>query len=117
MAATTRSRAATSDGRSPPASDRQDASARSQALTLRLGPLEVDIPESLGYFGGIWLAVALELIEPPLGLFIAAVPFVKMLDLPQLPLPATFLGHIVQGAAKPVGSDADGTIRIHGDDS
>ena len=48
---------------------------------------------------------------------IAAIPFIKMLDIPQLPLPVTFLGHIVEGAAKPLGSDADGTIRIAGDES
>jgi hypothetical protein len=88
-----------------------------EAMTLRFGPLQIDVPESIGFFGGIYLAVMFELIEPPLALFIAAVPFLKMLDLPRLPLPANFIGHIVQGAAKPVGSDADGVVRIQGDDT
>jgi hypothetical protein len=88
-----------------------------QPLTLRLGSLEVDVPESIGFFGGVFLAVGVGLIEPPLGLFIAAVPFLKMLDIPRLPLPVNFLGHVMQGAAKPVGGDSDGTIRIRGDET
>ena len=51
-------------------------------LVSRVGPLELDWPRSIGYFGGVGLAVAAGLIEPPLGVFIAAVPFLKMLDLP-----------------------------------
>lgn len=42
----------------------------------------MDWPRSLGYFGGTGLAVATGLIDPPLGLFIATVPFLRMLDLP-----------------------------------
>jgi hypothetical protein len=40
-----------------------------------------------------------------------------MLDIPRLPLPVNFLGHVMQGAAKPVGGDSDGTIRIRGDET
>ncbi len=98
----------------PPTQNHAD---KEEALTLRVGPVEIDIPESLGYFGGAWLAVSLELIAPPIGVLIAAIPFIRMLDIPQLPLPVTFFGHVVEGAAKPLGSDADGTIRIAGNEN
>ena len=77
-----------------------------------MGPFEFDWPRSLGYFGGTWLAVAAGLIEPPLGLFIAAVPFLKMLDLPGLPNLPRFVGQIFEGVAKPVGGDSEGTVRL-----
>lgn len=86
-----------------------------RAMTLRLGSVELDVPESIGFFGGIGAAVCLGLIEPPLGVFIAAVPLLKMLDLPRLPFPVNVVGHVLQGAAKPVGGDSDGTIRVRGD--
>jgi hypothetical protein len=81
-------------------------------LVGRLGPLEIDWPRSLGFFGGIGVAVGIGLIEPPLGLFIAAIPFVKMLDLPRLPLSARFLGQVFEGVAKPLGGDSEGTVRV-----
>jgi hypothetical protein len=80
-------------------------------LHVRLGPLEVDVPQTVGYFGGIGAALALGLLEPPLAAFIAAIPVVKMLADPGSPIPVRFVAEIVQGAAKPVGSDADGTVR------
>jgi hypothetical protein len=83
---------------------------------LRYGSLELDVPRSVGYFGGLAVAVGLEVIDPPLALFIAAVPFVKMLDLPRMLTPVRFVSHVLQGAAKPVGSDADGVVRIEGND-
>jgi hypothetical protein len=81
-------------------------------LVSKLGPIEVDIPRSIGYFGGVTLAVGAGLIEPPLGLFIAAVPFLKMLDLPPLPNLPRFVGQVFEGIAKPVGGDSHGTIRV-----
>jgi hypothetical protein len=81
-------------------------------LVSRLGPLELDWPRSLGYFGGIGIAVAAGLIEPPLGLFIAAVPFLKMLDLPGLPEVPRFVAQVFEGVAKPVGGDSQGTVRL-----
>ncbi|MBV9207485.1 MAG: hypothetical protein JO037_19275 [Actinobacteria bacterium] len=81
-------------------------------LASRVGALEIDWPRSLGYFGGIAVAVGAGLIEPPLGLFIAAVPFLKMLDLPHLPNRARFVAQVFEGIAKPVGGDSEGTIRI-----
>lgn len=34
-------------------------------LVSRIGPVEVDWPRSIGYFGGVTLATALGIIEPP----------------------------------------------------
>lgn len=81
-------------------------------LVSRVGPVEFDLPRSIGYFGGTWVAVAAGLIEPPLGLFIAAVPFLKMLDLPGLPNLPRFVGQVLEGVAKPVGGDSEGTVRL-----
>ena len=81
-------------------------------LVSRVGALEIDWPRSLGYFGGVAAAVGIGLIEPPLGLFIAAVPFLKMLDLPRLPNRARFVTQVFEGVAKPVGGDSEGTVRI-----
>jgi hypothetical protein len=66
----------------------------------------------LGFFGGIAAGVALGLLEPPLALFIAAVPFVKMLSDQRAPTPMRFIGLLGEGAAKPVGSSGEGTVRL-----
>jgi hypothetical protein len=81
-------------------------------LHVRLGPIEVDVPQTVGYFGGIGAALALGLLEPPLAAFIAAVPLVKILADPGSPIPVRLVAEVITGAAKPVGSDAEGTVRI-----
>lgn len=83
-----------------------------RGLVSRVGPLEIDWPRSLGYFGGIALATACEMIEPPLALCIAAVPFVRMLNVPNASWPVRFVAQITDGAAKPVGGDSEQTIRL-----
>jgi hypothetical protein len=83
-----------------------------RGLVSRIGSVEVDWPKSAGYFGGIGLAVALEIIEPPLALFIAAIPFVKLLKDPHRPWPVRVTADVLEGAAKPVGGDAESTVRI-----
>jgi hypothetical protein len=83
-----------------------------EGLVSRVGPIEVDWPRSLGFFGAVGVATVIGLIEPPLGVFIAAVPFVKMLNRPQLPTPTRFVSQILDGMVKPVGGDAEGTIRF-----
>jgi hypothetical protein len=83
-------------------------------LVAHLGKVDVDVPRSVGYFGAIGLAVAFEVIEWPVGLFIAAIPFVKMLNRRKLPDPVRFVEHVLDGAAKPVGGDSEGTIRVAG---
>jgi hypothetical protein len=81
-------------------------------LVNRIGPLEIDWPRSIGYFGGAALAVAAGVIDPPVGVFVAAIPFLRMLDLPKLPTPSRFVGQIFEGMAKPLGGDSQGTIHL-----
>jgi hypothetical protein len=81
-------------------------------LEVRVGTVEVDVPRSVGYFGGLAAAVGLGLIEPPLALFIAAVPLFKVLTNSVFPPPVRALGEILEGAAQPVGSDAEGVILL-----
>ena len=57
-------------------SDQQD---EDDEFVTRIGPLKIDWPRSVGYFGGVGLALAFDLIAPPLALFVAAVPFLKLL--------------------------------------
>src|SRR5213082_1463241 len=88
-----------------------------RGLVSHIGPVEIQWVRSVGYFGGIALAVAFEVIEPPLALFIAAVPFLKMLNRPRAPLPVRMLSQLVDGAAQPVGGEAQGTISLTPPDS
>ena len=81
-------------------------------LEVRVGTVEVDIPRSVGYFGGLAVAVGLGLVEPALGLFIAAVPVFKALTNTSLPKSVRVVGEVLEGAAKPVGSDAEGVIEF-----
>lgn len=81
-------------------------------VQVKVGGVAVDIPRSVGYFGGVALAVGIGVIEPPLALFIAAVPLFKMLANSALPFAARVVGEILEGAAKPVGSDAEGVVHI-----
>jgi hypothetical protein len=82
-----------------------------KGLTTRIGPIEIDWPKALGYFGGVWLAVIYEVITPPLGLFIAAIPLLKMLKLPNRPWAVRIASDVLEGAAKPVGGDSETMIR------
>ncbi|WP_433028426.1 hypothetical protein [Actinomycetospora sp. CA-053990] len=79
---------------------------------IQVGPVLVDVPRSIGYFGGVGAAVVLGLVDPPLGTFIAAAPFLVMLTHRSLPAPVRFLGEALEGAAKPVGGDDDGYVKL-----
>ena len=83
-----------------------------RGLVTRLGPLEIDWPKSLGYYGGIGLAVAFEIIEPPLAVFVAAIPLLKLLKHPRDPWPFRVAADMLEGAAKPVGGDAESVVRV-----
>jgi len=87
-------------------------SAEDRGLTSRIGPVEVDWPRSIGYYGGISVAVAVGMIEPPLAIFIAAIPFLKMLNRPTASWPSRFVGQVLDGAAKPVGGSSEATIEL-----
>jgi hypothetical protein len=88
------------------------ASDDGKLLHVEIGPVGIDVPQTVGYFGGLGLAVAIGLIEPPLGAFIAAVPLFKILADRGNPTPVRFVSEILLGAAKPVGSDAEGTVQL-----
>jgi hypothetical protein len=81
-------------------------------LEVQVGTVEIDVPRSVGFFGGLAAAVGLGLLEPPLALFIAAVPAFKALTNTALPRAVRIVGEVLEGAAKPVGSDADGVIQL-----
>jgi len=81
-------------------------------LEVQVGTVEVDVPRSVGYFGGLAAAVGLGLLEPPLALFIAAVPAFKALTNSAMPRAVRIVAEVLEGAAKPVGSDADGVIQL-----
>jgi hypothetical protein len=81
-------------------------------LEVQVGTVEIDVPRSVGYFGGLVAAVGFGIIEPPLALFIAAVPLFRALTDSALPPAVRVVGEVLEGAAKPVGSDADGVIQL-----
>lgn len=78
----------------------------------RLGPLEIDWPRTIGYYGGIGVALAVEMVEPPLAIFIAAIPILKMLNRPSASRLSRFTGQLLEGAARPVGGSAESTIQL-----
>lgn len=83
-----------------------------RGLVSHLGPVSVDWPRSMGYFGGVGLAVAVGLVDPPLALFIAAVPFLRMLNTPGARASIRFGAQVIEGMAKPVGGDAEQTVSL-----
>ncbi len=91
----------------PNSQQRQD-----RGLVINAGPVVIDVPRTVGYFGAIAVATAAGLLDPPLAVFIAAIPAVKMLQTAGLPQPLRFVGQIFDGAAQPVGGDAEGTVRL-----
>ena len=81
-------------------------------LIARVGPLEVDWPRTAGYYAGVALAVTLEMVEWPLALFLATIPLVKLLNRRELPRQVRTVVQVFEGMAKPVGGDAEGTMRL-----
>ncbi len=81
-----------------------------RGLVTQMGPIQVDWPRSVGYYGGIALAVGAGMIEPPLAVFIAIIPFLKLLNRPNAPLPVRLVSQVLDGASKPVGGDSEATI-------
>ena len=81
-------------------------------IVSKIGPVEVDWPRTVGLYGGLAIAVAFEVITPPLAIFIAAYPLLKMFNQPRAPRAVRIVSQVLEGAAKPVGGDAEGTIRV-----
>jgi hypothetical protein len=76
-----------------------------------VGSMRVDWPRALGYYGALGVAVAFDVIAPPLGLFIAAVPLLKFLKRKHASRAERWIGAVMEGAGKPVGGDAEGVVR------
>ena len=93
-----------------------DQQQEDQPFVSKIGPLHVDWPRSLGYFGGIALAVAFDLVAPELALFVAAVPLVKLLKRKNATKIEKAIAGVFEGAAKPLGGDAESTVRPADDD-
>jgi len=66
-----------------------------QGLTSRAGPVEINWPLTVGYYGGIGLAVAFDLVAPPVAIFIAAIPFMKMLNRPGASRPTRLVSQVL----------------------
>ncbi len=90
----------------------QDDQKQEQGMTSRVGIQEIDWPKTVGYYGGIGLALAFELIEPPVAAFIAFIPLFKLLGHPKLPMPARIAGQVLEGASQPVGGADEATIHL-----
>lgn len=90
----------------------QDIHEQDLGMNSRIGPLEIDWPRTIGYYGGVALALSFEIIEPPLALFIAAIPLLKMLNRPGAAQVSRFIGQLLEGAAKPVGGSSEATIQL-----
>ncbi len=92
--------------------DQDDHKQQERGLTSRVGPVEINWPLTVGYYGGIGVAVATEMVAPPLALFIAVIPFVKMLNRPEASRPTRLVSQVFQGAATPVNGNAPSFIRL-----
>jgi hypothetical protein len=96
----------------PEAQEEQDVNEQKQGMVTNIGPVEIDWPRTIGYYGGVGLAAAFGLVEPPLAIFIAAIPLLKMLNHPGASAPTRFVGELLEGAAKPVGGSSEATIQL-----
>jgi hypothetical protein len=80
-------------------------------FVARVGPVDVDWPRAIGFYGGIVAAVAFDLIAPPLALFVAVVPLLKLLKRRQASSWEKVVASVLEGASKPVGGDAEAVVR------
>lgn len=79
---------------------------------MRVAGVTIDVPRSLGYFGGAAAAVGMGLVGPPLGIFIAGIPLIKVLTHRAAPTAVRFVGEVLEGGAKPLGGDAEAVVRV-----
>lgn len=84
----------------------------SRPINVSVGPMNFDVPRTAGYYGGVGLALAFGLIEWPVAVFIGAIPAVQMLRRRDLGRSVNFVVQLLEGAAQPVGGDADGTVEL-----
>lgn len=88
-----------------------DEQKEEREFVSEVGPVTIDWPRTVGYYGAIGVAVAFEVIAPPLALFIAAVPLLKLLKRKNASSLERLFAAVVEGAGKPVGGDAEGVVR------
>jgi hypothetical protein len=88
-----------------------DEKKEEKKFVTRIGPIDVDWPRAVGFYGGIAAAVAFDLIAPPLALFVAAVPLLKLLKRRNATTAEQAIAAVLEGAAKPVGGDAEAAVR------
>jgi hypothetical protein len=88
-----------------------DKEEQDDEFVSRIGPMNIDWPRTVGYYGAIAAAVGFEIIAPPLALFIAAVPLFKLMKRRNATRGERFVAAVVEGAGKPVGGDGDGVVR------
>ncbi len=88
-----------------------DPQQEDEPFVTRIGPVHVDWPRSLGYFGGIALAVAFDLVAPEIALFVAVIPIVKLFKRKNATRIEKAVAAVIEGAAKPLGGDAESTVR------
>jgi len=88
-----------------------DEEREDRPFVSRIGPLVVDWPRTVGFYGGIALAVAFDLVAPPLAAFVAVVPLLKLLKRKDASKVERAVASVLEGAAKPVGGDAESTVR------
>ena len=86
---------------------------RDKGMSRKIGPMEIDVPRTAGYYGGVAAAVAFGLIEWPVAIFIGAIPMIRLMRGRRLPGPVQFAVHLLDGAAQPVGGDAEGTLQLN----
>lgn len=91
-------------------------SGRRKSMTASVGPIQVDVPRTAGYYGGIAAAVALGVIDWPVAVFIGGIPLVKLLKGRPMRWGLNVAVQFFEGAAKPVGGDAEGTLQLDGDE-
>jgi hypothetical protein len=75
----------------------------------------MDVPRTVGYFAGAAVAVAAGLVDPPIGVVIAIVPFIKPLTHSALPVAVRLVGEFLEGASKPIGGDDDAVFELEDD--
>ena len=81
-------------------------------LVTRTSRIEIDWRQLAGYYGGIGLAVFAEVLDPPLAIFIGAIPLIKMLKRKGASFPTRLVTQVLEGAAVPVGGEAQSAVRI-----
>ena len=88
-----------------------DEQEEDRRFTTHIGPVVIDWPRTVGFYGGIAAALAFELVAPELALFVAAVPLLKLLKRKHATAVERVVAALFEGAAKPVGGDAEATVK------